>query len=91
VTDRLDRGRVLILDDLSVFRQRADCCPRRRCICAPRAAVLAGGGGFTPRNAGKNPPAGDSVCLASAPDGDDHHAQFLDAKNTVVRVHDAAT
>jgi len=79
-----------ILDDLSVLRQRADSLSAAALhLYAPRAAVLAGGGGFgTPRNAGKNPPAGATVFfrLASAPDtATTITLEFLDAKNTVVR------
>jgi len=79
-----------ILDDLSVLRQRADSIERVALhLYAPRAAVLAGGGGFgTPRNAGKNPPAGATVFfrLAAAPDtAVTLTVEFLDQKNAVVR------
>ena len=78
-----------ILDDLSVLRQRADSIERVAMhLYTPRAAVLAGGGGGTPRNAGKNPPAGATVFfrLAAAPDtATTLTVEFLDQKNAVVR------
>jgi photosystem II stability/assembly factor-like uncharacterized protein len=79
-----------ILDDLSVLRQRADAIEKAAVhLYAPRAAVLAGGGGFgTPRGAGKNPPYGAVINfrLAAAPDtATTLLLEFLDAKNTVVR------
>lgn len=79
-----------ILDDLSVLRQRADAIEKAAMhLYAPRAAVLAGGGGFgTPRNAGKNAPYGAVINfrLAAAPDtASTLLLEFLDAKNTVVR------
>lgn len=78
-----------ILDDLSVIRQRADSLERVAMhLYTPRAAVLAGGGGGTPRNAGKNPPAGATVFfrLAAAPDtATTLTVEFLDQKNVAVR------
>jgi hypothetical protein len=79
-----------ILDDLTVLRQRADAIEKAAMhLYAPRAAVLAGGGGFgTPRNAGKNPPYGAVINfrLAAAPDtASTLLLEFLDAKNSVVR------
>jgi len=79
-----------ILDDLSVLRQRADAIDKAAVhLYAPRAAMLAGGGGFgTPRSAGKNPPFGAVVNfrLAAAPDtATALLLEFVDAKNTVVR------
>jgi len=80
-----------ILDDLSVLRQRADAIEKAAMhLYAPRAAILAGGGGGfgSPRNAGKNPAFGATVNfrLAAAPDTASTIAlEFLDAKNQVVR------
>ena len=79
-----------ILDDLTVLRQRADAIEKAAMhLYAPRAAVLAGGGGFgTPRNACKNPPYGAVINfrLAAAPDtASTLLLEFLDAKNSVVR------
>lgn len=79
-----------ILDDLSVLRQRADAIEKAAMhLYAPRAAVLAGGGGFgTPRNAGKNAPYGAVINfrLAAAPDtASTLLLEFVDGKNTVVR------
>ena len=78
-----------ILDDLSVLRQRVDAIEKAAVhLYAPRAAVLAGGGFGTPRNAGKNPPYGAVINfrLAAAPDtATSLLLEFLDAKNSVVR------
>ena len=79
-----------ILDDLSVIRQRADSLERAAMhLYIPRAAYLAGGGGFgTPRNAGKNPPYGATVFfrLLTAPDTTTTMTlEFLDAGSAVVR------
>jgi SulP family sulfate permease len=73
-----------------MLRQRADAIEKAAVhLYAPRAAVLAGGGGFgTPRGAGKNPPYGAVINfrLAAAPDtATTLLLEFLDAKNTVVR------
>ncbi len=79
-----------ILDDLSVLRQRADSVEKAAMhLYTPRAAILAGSGGFgAPRNAGRNPPYGATVNfrLASAPDtAATITLDFLDARNAVVR------
>ncbi|WP_309671115.1 glycosyl hydrolase [Gemmatimonas sp.] len=79
-----------ILDDLSVLRQRADVIEKAAMhLYAPRAAILAGGGGFgAPRNAGKNAPYGAVINfrLAAAPDtASTLLLEFVDGKNAVVR------
>ena len=79
-----------ILDDLSVVRQRADSIGAASAhLYAPRNAMLAGGDGGNPRNAGRNPPYGATVFyrLATAPDSAAPPVtlEFLDARGNLLR------